>query len=102
MRTLAEDGGTRTSSGFSHDLLLHDSDAELISGTSAFVRQGLAAAGKVLVLGKDSQIAMLRDALGTHPGRPTAGTGTSTSPRPPRCSATSAHSKRAPSQPLCG
>ena len=32
MRTLADDGGTRTSSGFSHDLLLHDSDAEHHAG----------------------------------------------------------------------
>ena len=68
MRTLADDGGTRTSSGFSHDLLLHDSDAELIAATLAFVRQGLAAVGKVLVLGTDSRIATLRDALGTRPG----------------------------------
>lgn len=102
MRTVADDGGTRTSSGYSHDLLLHDSDAELIAGTRAFVQRGRTAGGKVLVLGTDSQIAMLREALGTHPGLTYARDRTCTSPRPPRCSTTSTHSRRAPSQSLCG
>ena len=35
--------------GYSHDLLLHDSDEDLVEGTVAFVEQGLASGGQVLV-----------------------------------------------------
>ncbi|HSP20178.1 MAG TPA: hypothetical protein VLQ79_11720, partial [Myxococcaceae bacterium] len=52
---------------FSHDLLLHDSVAELVSGTRVFVQQGLASGGQVLVHSTAAQVAVLRDALGSHP-----------------------------------
>jgi anti-sigma regulatory factor (Ser/Thr protein kinase) len=52
---------------FSHDLLLHGSDAELVSGTRAFVQQGLASGGQVLVHSTEAQVALLRDELGSHP-----------------------------------
>ena len=52
---------------FSHDLLLHDSDAELVQGTVAFVQQGLDSGGQVLVHSTESRVDMLRRALGSHP-----------------------------------
>lgn len=51
----------------SHDLLLHDNDDDLVTGTRAFVEQGLASGGQVLVHGTEDRVAMMREALGPHP-----------------------------------
>ena len=52
---------------YSHDLLLHEGDDELLEGTRAFVEQGLASGGKVLVHGTPERVAMMRAALDSHP-----------------------------------
>ena len=52
---------------YTHDLLLHDNDDELIEGTRAFVEQGLAAGGHVLVHSTAARVALLREALESHP-----------------------------------
>lgn len=52
---------------FSHDVLVHHNDDELITATRAFVEQGLASAGTVLVHGTRERVAMMHDVLGTHP-----------------------------------
>lgn len=61
------DLGPIASGHYSHDLLLHSSDEELVEGTRAFVEQGLGSGGHVLVHSTERQVAVLRDALGTHP-----------------------------------
>ena len=43
---------------YSHDLLLHDSDAELVAATRAFVELGLASGGQVLVHSSEDRVAM--------------------------------------------
>jgi anti-sigma regulatory factor (Ser/Thr protein kinase) len=57
----------RTHPDYSHGLLVHDSDEELVEGTRAFVARGLASSGHVLVHGTKDRVALLREALGTHP-----------------------------------
>jgi len=52
---------------YSHDLLLHDSDEELVAGTALFVEQGLESGGHVLVHSTEARVAMLREVLGTDP-----------------------------------
>lgn len=52
---------------YSHDLLIHESDRELVAGTVAFVEQGLASGGQVLVHSSKERVSLLRAALGTHP-----------------------------------
>lgn len=52
---------------YSHDLLIHDNDDDLVAGTVAFVEQGLESGGQVLVHSSEARVAMLRSALGTHP-----------------------------------
>lgn len=52
---------------YSHDILLHDSDHELVAATRAFVERGLVSGGPVLVHSSEERVAMLREALGTHP-----------------------------------
>ncbi|MGZ4429007.1 MAG: MEDS domain-containing protein [Nocardioidaceae bacterium] len=52
---------------YSHDLLLHQCDQELLDGTLAFVEQGLASGDQVLVHSTEERVAMLRDLLGSHP-----------------------------------
>lgn len=52
---------------YSHDLLIHDDDHELVAGTRAFVQQGLSAGGQVLVHSSEERVALLRAAVGTHP-----------------------------------
>jgi anti-sigma regulatory factor (Ser/Thr protein kinase) len=52
---------------YSHDLLVHDGDHDLVEGTRAFVDQGLASGGHVLVHSAPERVAMLRTVLGTHP-----------------------------------
>lgn len=52
---------------FSHDLLIHDTDEELVAGTAAFVEQGLHSGGNVLVHSNEDRVAMLRSALGVSP-----------------------------------
>lgn len=53
--------------GFSHDLLVHDDDGQLIAGTRAFVAEGLRAGGHVLVHTTRDRLPMLREAVGEHP-----------------------------------
>jgi anti-sigma regulatory factor (Ser/Thr protein kinase) len=52
---------------YSHDLLVHDTDADLVTATRAFVERGLASGGQVLVHSSEDRVALLRDALGSHP-----------------------------------
>lgn len=52
---------------YSHDLLLHDTDEELVAATTAFVAEGLASGGQVLVHSSEERVAMFREVLGTHP-----------------------------------
>ena len=52
---------------FSHDLLVHDGDDDLLAGTRAFVEQGLSSGGQVIVHSTRERVAMLRDALEPHP-----------------------------------
>ena len=59
--------GTGPSSSYSHGLLVHDNDDELVEGTSAFVEQGLASGGQVLVHGTRDRVGLMRGVLGTHP-----------------------------------
>jgi len=58
---------SRTHPDYSHGLLVHDNDEELLDGTRAFVHQGLASGGQVLVHGTRDRVALLHEALGTHP-----------------------------------
>ena len=60
-------GACRSRDGFSHDLLLHDGESAVVPGTLAFVQEGLASGGEVLVHGTEDRVAMLREILGTHP-----------------------------------
>ena len=57
----------RTHPDYSHALLVHDNDEELVEGTRAFVEQGLASGDQVLVHGTRDRVALLLEALGTHP-----------------------------------
>ena len=57
---------SRTHPDYSHGLLVHDNDEELIEGTRAFVEQGLASGDQVLVHGTRDRVALLRDVLGTR------------------------------------
>jgi hypothetical protein len=52
---------------YSHDLLIHDNDQQLVDGSVAFVEQGLSSGGQVLVHSCAERVAMLRSVLGTHP-----------------------------------
>lgn len=52
---------------YSHDLLLHDSDEDLVAATRAFVELGLASGGQVLVHSSEERVDLLRAALGSHP-----------------------------------
>jgi len=56
-----------TPGSYSHDLLIHHDDHDLVAGTVAFVEQGLSSGGQVLVHSSEERVAMLRSALGTHP-----------------------------------
>ncbi len=61
------DSGPITVGGYSHDLLIHDCDEQLVASTRAFVDQGLASGGQVIVHSTPGRVELLRDALGTHP-----------------------------------
>lgn len=52
---------------YSHDLLLHDCDEELIAGITSFVEQGLESGGHVLVHSTKARVAQFKEVLGTHP-----------------------------------
>ena len=54
-------------SAYSHGLLVHHDDDELVAGTSAFVERGLASGGQVLVHGTRDRVGLMRGVLGTHP-----------------------------------
>ena len=51
---------------YSHDLLLHDTDDDLVAATQAFVDLGLASGGQVLVHSSEERVGLLREAVGTH------------------------------------
>jgi anti-sigma regulatory factor (Ser/Thr protein kinase) len=53
---------------YSHDVLIHDTDEQLVDAVRSFVRTGLSSGGDVLVHSDERRVALLRDALGTHPG----------------------------------
>lgn len=55
------------STGYRHDVLVHDDDEDLVAGTRAFVEEGLASGGQVLVHGTRGRVGLLRDVLGAHP-----------------------------------
>jgi anti-sigma regulatory factor (Ser/Thr protein kinase) len=59
--------GGVASTRYSHDLLLHDSDDDLVTATRAFVELGLASGGQVLVHSSEERVDLLRAALGSHP-----------------------------------
>jgi hypothetical protein len=59
--------GAGPSSTYSHELLVHHSDEELVRGTVAFVELGLASGGQVLVHSTRERVDLLRGVLGTHP-----------------------------------
>lgn len=59
-------GGT-TYGRYSHDVLVHDNDGDLVDATVTFVQHGLESGGQVLVHSTEERVALLRDALGTHP-----------------------------------
>ena len=52
---------------YSHDLLVHDTDEELVRATQDFVAQGLDSGGQVLVHSSRERVPLLRDALQPHP-----------------------------------
>lgn len=53
---------------YSHELLVHDRDEDLVEGTRAFVELGLASGAHVLVHGTSGHVALLHDVLGDTPG----------------------------------
>ena len=53
--------------GYSHGLLVHDTDDELVEETRAFVGQGLESDGQVLVHGTRDRVGLMRRVLGEHP-----------------------------------
>ena len=57
----------RTHPDYSHGLLVHHDDDELVEGTRAFVKQGLASGGNVVVRGPKDRVDMMREVLGVHP-----------------------------------
>jgi anti-sigma regulatory factor (Ser/Thr protein kinase) len=59
--------GPIASGRFSHDLLLHDGHNELVDGVRAYVDQGLASGGQVIVHGAEGRLATMREALGSRP-----------------------------------
>ena len=54
-------------SAYSHGLLVHHDDDELVSGTSDFVERGLDSGGQVLVHGTRDRVGLMREVLGTRP-----------------------------------
>lgn len=60
-------GRSSLNGSYSHGLLVHSSDDELVEGTRAFVERGLASGGHVLVHGTTDRVAFLREVLREHP-----------------------------------
>jgi anti-sigma regulatory factor (Ser/Thr protein kinase) len=56
-----------TNPDYSHGLLVHDTDDELIAETRGFVGRGLASGGRVLVHGARDRVALMREVLDPHP-----------------------------------
>jgi anti-sigma regulatory factor (Ser/Thr protein kinase) len=52
---------------FSHTLLVHDTDEQLVQGARAFLAEGLSSGGRLLVHSTRDRVDMLRDELGRHP-----------------------------------
>lgn len=60
-------GTSGTHPGFSHSLLVHDTDDELVEETRAFVGKGLESDGQVLVHGTRDRVELMRRVLRDHP-----------------------------------
>lgn len=60
-------GQSNLNDSYSHGLLVHESDDELVEGTRAFVERGLASGGQVLVHGTTDRVAFMRGVLHEHP-----------------------------------
>lgn len=56
-----------TSGDYTHDVLVHDDDEELVAATLAFTEEGLDSGGRVLVHGSPERVDLFREVLGTHP-----------------------------------
>jgi anti-sigma regulatory factor (Ser/Thr protein kinase) len=57
----------RVNSGYTHGLLVHHTDEELVEATREFVAHGLASGGQVLVHGTRDRVSMLHGLLDPHP-----------------------------------
>ena len=60
--------GAPPHASFRHEALLYAGEAEFVSATSTFIREGLAAGEPVLVVVDAPKIGLLRSALGDHAG----------------------------------
>lgn len=61
------DLGPISTGRFSHDLLLHDGDEELVQGVAGFVSSGLSSGSRVILHSTAGRVAVLREAFGAHP-----------------------------------
>jgi anti-sigma regulatory factor (Ser/Thr protein kinase) len=52
---------------YGHGLLVHHDDDDLAKGTRAFVEQGLASGGNVVVRGSRERVDTMREVVGVHP-----------------------------------
>lgn len=57
----------RTHPSYRHDLLVHDTDDELVAATRAFVQEGAAVGARVLIHSSKDRVDLLRAALGDDP-----------------------------------
>ncbi|HSE10015.1 MAG TPA: MEDS domain-containing protein [Nocardioidaceae bacterium] len=62
-----EGSGTIQRGRYTHDVLLHENDGELIHATKAFVTEGLEAGGNVLVHSSEDRVELFKGVLGSHP-----------------------------------
>ena len=60
-------GSSGTHPDYSHDVLVHDTDDELVEETRTFVGQGLESDGQVVVHGTRNRVGLMRRVLGEHP-----------------------------------
>jgi anti-sigma regulatory factor (Ser/Thr protein kinase) len=52
---------------YSHDVLVHDNDADLVAAVAVFVEDGLASGGRVLVHSTEQRVAQYQDVLPADP-----------------------------------
>ena len=60
------DFGSIATGRFSHDVLLHHGQDELVDGIRAYVERGLGSGGHVMIHGTESHLATMRKVLGRH------------------------------------